>query len=90
MAKTVPFETVLQYANATLRASGDTPGDRAGRAAVASLLESLLLARNAYKGFRYLTKEELVNDRNTPGIRPYLGDGGDGFSDTDNTRRVYS
>jgi hypothetical protein len=76
--KTVPVADLVDRANRMLAADGSTPE---GRAAIAVMVESVLLDTGNYRGFSYLPSEYLPAEEQTPGH--VLRDG------MDHTRRYY-
>lgn len=80
--KTVSIDFLIEHSNRMLKTS--TSKDY--RLAVIDLLESVLLTHNRYKGFRYLTHDE-VPDQEKPGIK-YINKA-ISFESTDSTRRFY-
>jgi hypothetical protein len=87
--KTVPVQPLLDYANNFLAAKGGTPE---ARKAVIGFIESVLFKADRYRGFTYLTQDQLDAD-DLPGIRwieRVPGMVGDPcFEKSDDTRRNY-
>ena len=99
--KTINVENVKGMANRALEASMRWSAeeakyvdvDRYWRQGVMTMIEQVLMGTDNYKGFRYLTEDEVPAD-SKPGIR--MGNvAGDGtlldnrFENTDNTRVRY-
>jgi hypothetical protein len=80
--KTVPVQPLLDYANGYLAAKGGTPD---ARKAIIAFIESVLFKADRYRGFTYLTEDQLAA-ADLPGIR---WDKKDYFDNTDKTRRRY-
>jgi len=57
--KTVELEKLRNWANSYILHSADRDED--ARRGVASLIETALMDREAYKGFRYLTPQDMTN-----------------------------
>ena len=77
--KTIDVDFVREKANAYFRSPG--PISRDGRFGVAALLDSILLESGNYKGFRFLTKDQV----------PYMAEPGIDESGVvqDGSRRFY-
>lgn len=90
MRKTINIEVVREKVNRMLRDSHqDDHVDRAYREGVISILEDILHDTGNYKGFRYLTQDELFTNC-IPGVR--RGEDlsyEEKFINTDGTRRYY-
>ena len=88
--KTVPVQEMLDYANGYLAAKG---GTAEARKAIICFIEMTLFKADRYRGFTYLTQDEL-SSLDKPGIRwvdRVAGMVGDPrFEDTDDTRRRYA
>ena len=88
--KTYDVEAIREESNRLLACSYGTPDYRLG---VSTMVEWILMRSDNYKGFRYLTSDEVPKGEK-PGIRGWL-DGPHGqnsvadFTDTDETRRYY-
>jgi hypothetical protein len=90
MRKTINIESVRTLVNNMLRDSHqDDHVDRAYREGAISVLENLLHDTGNYRGFRYLTQDELFKNC-IPGV--HRGEGlsyEEKFINTDGTRRYY-
>ena len=92
--KTILVEDMKKHVNESLATSRvDTPEAVNLRLGMCLLLETMLLATNNYRGFRYLTAYDLPGGVR-PGVRP--ADSGTPeeqhearFKDTDPSRRAY-
>jgi len=82
--KTVDVETILAYANGYLSAK---EGSVEARRAIINMLEFALFSVNRYRGYNYLTKDQLANPEDRPGVK--FDNLGVDFINTDNTRRRY-
>jgi hypothetical protein len=89
--KTVQVSSVIEYVNNMLRNSfgAVTSEERLG---MIDVLEQILHDTGNYRGYRYLTQEEVPSGEK-PGIH-YAGDMPapypERFKDTDHTRRAYA
>ena len=94
MRKTINVESVRTFVNRMLRDSHqsdhlDGKSDTSFREGAISVLEEILHDSGNYKGFRYLTQDEVFNDC-LPGV--HRGEGlsyEEKFNNTDGTRRYY-
>ena len=78
-------EQLLKQANEMLANSTASPEFRQG---VCVYIELILMKFGCYRGFEYLTKEQVPPEQ-LPGIRDSLRGTGTEFTLTDNTRRKY-
>ena len=88
--KTVDVAYLIETVNRVCRESGGSAEALGNRMGMCSLLEGVLMVSGNYKGFRYLTKDEvpqmckpginLITEPNTVEMK---------FKDTDDTRREY-
>lgn len=83
--KTVEIQKLLNFANGYLSAKGGTPEARRG---VIAMIENALFFADRYRGFRYLSEEDLY-EGDKPGIR-WTDDPAEYRIDTDETRRFYA
>jgi len=83
--KTIEVEHVKQYVNGFCAAKG---GSRDARQAVTTVFESILFATGNYRGFRYLSQDEL-SEFDVPGIKTDYDGSNSNFVDTDGTRVYY-
>lgn len=86
--KTIEVEKVRRLVNAMLLHSRDD--NRSGRAMLQTMIETILMDTGNYKGFLYLTPEDMATSKNgtTYGI-DYGKPDGHWFADTDHTRVYY-
>jgi hypothetical protein len=89
MAKTVKIAALVEKANAFLLNSVDS--DIKGREAIHSLITSVLMDANAYKGFRYLEPVDMSDSLNgkTAGIL-FSSEGNHVYPDASRTRFYYA
>jgi hypothetical protein len=94
MRKTIKRETLIQIANRQL-ALDETAFPRCNREyrqSIINLIGSVLHESGCYRGFNYLSREQLANPDNTPGINTLPGTSflpesrDDRFKDTDDSR----
>ena len=78
-------EELLKQANNLLANSTASPEFRLG---VCTYVEQVLIHFGCYRGFEYLTREQVPPEQ-LPGIRDSLRGTGTEFTLTDNTRRRY-
>lgn len=83
MHKTIKVKRLLDKANHMLAESADNRSEF--REGVATMIESILMDTGNYRGFGYLSKEELKGRAKTPGIQETE----DHFEIVDETRRHY-
>lgn len=89
--KTVPIETLLDYANGYLSSDyvgGDEYEARMRRTGVIDMLEAALHSIERYRGYSYLDETQIT--KCVPGIRWDAEDRAGRFVNTDNTRRRYA
>ena len=87
MRKTVKIQRLIEVVNEFNASSADhLKEQREGRN---MLLESILMEAGAYKGFGYLSADQLKGDAMSVGIREQRPDGTWNFDDTDHTRIYY-
>jgi hypothetical protein len=93
--KTVQIKALLDYANNILANETCAAWNEDFRSGICNMIETALMAANAYSGYRYLNESELKTA--TPGIRFADADVDDSseerysknFTDSDCTRRHY-
>lgn len=83
--KTLKIEKIVKRLNKFLQ---DTNNDlRNNRLGVCVAIEYILHQGHVFKGFRYLTKDDLLNSEFLPGVN--LEEGDLRFKNTDDSRREY-
>lgn len=87
--KTFKVQDLIDQTNICLTHGSTNPTDIGRRQGMIDLLEFVLHETNNYRGYRYLTQEE-VHTNCLPGIRGNHGDNIDRFENTDRTRVKYS
>jgi len=87
MRKNFSIKWLIEHVNKFNATSADSYQDE--REGKSMLLETILHEAGMYKGFSYLSADELEGDAMSVGIREQKEDGSWNFDDTDRTRVAY-